>query len=99
MPKSVSNTSSTDKTSRYSKMNGSSGGGPFDLAHVDPVLLASMLRSVIQEGDAVLLGLTRDQGALCLQLLSSDCSDKFYDATPEAFEDRCRAILEVLGVN
>lgn len=82
---------------KYQKAATSSGSahGVEALQEVDPALLHSAVCAVLQAGDAVLLGTTRDGGAVAMQLYSGDSLDKLYCATLEELQDALRGVLSV----
>lgn len=66
-----------------------------DITDVDAELLRDAISAVLLEGDAFLIGLTSDQGAIATRVLSEAGKEVWYDATTEAFESTLRALRDI----
>lgn len=68
-----------------------------DVYQVDGELLRDAIAHVVLEGDAILFGMTRDQTALKVQLLTEGGSEELYVGTTESLEDALRIVRDVQG--
>lgn len=65
-----------------------------DMFELDGELLRDAIAAVVLEGDAILFGMTTDQGAVSTKILAEDGGARFYSATTEALEITLRAIRD-----
>lgn len=85
---------------RTAPKSGKWGGGTeltphaLDLTEIDAELLRDAVVAVCLEGDAIILGLTSDQGAAAVRILSNEGKEAFYAATTEALEFILRALRD-----
>lgn len=70
------------------------GSHSLNMFEVDGELLRDAIARIVIEGDAVLFGMTRDQSAVKLQLLTDGGSEEFYAGTTEALEDALRVVRD-----
>lgn len=70
------------------------GSHALNMFEVDGELLRDAIAHVVIEGDAVLFGMTRDQSAVKLQLLTDGGSEELYAGTTEALEDALRVVRD-----
>lgn len=57
-----------------------------DMFALDGELLRDALAHIVLEGDAVLIGLTSDQGALCIRVMSDAGKEVFYPTSTQSVE-------------
>jgi hypothetical protein len=59
----------------------------------DKALLLQAIVEITSDGDAILLGSTRDGGSLVLTICSGDERIKFYMRTPEEIDSQLRELI------
>lgn len=64
---------------------------------LDPALVHQAITAVIRAGDAILVGTTRDGGAVAMQLYSGDALDKLYGATAEELAEVLQGVYDAAG--
>lgn len=64
------------------------------LSAVDQSLLASALHAVVSDGAALMVSATRDQGAICLTLLSGETRHRVYPSTVQELDQALRDLIE-----
>jgi hypothetical protein len=64
----------------------------------DPKLLHLVIAAVVDNGDAVVLGRTRDGGAVVLTILSGDEKHKFYSTNNGELADNLNLIRREYGI-
>jgi len=69
-----------------------------DYATVDPHWLRNVIQSVICDGSAIMLGRTRDEGALMIRIWCGDEQEKQYITRPDDIVPVVEEMLEDLGV-
>lgn len=76
---------SSNSGSKYTRSRRGSGSahGARALAECSPALLQSTIVSVLESGDAITLGTTRDGGAVSIALYSDGVVEKLYGASLE----------------
>jgi hypothetical protein len=59
--------------------------------------LLGAISKVVDAGDAVIVGSTRDGGAVCITVLSGDDREKLYASSEEELGRICEALLDAYG--
>lgn len=98
MPKSSQNDLPTD--GKYApKTTGATGPrGAAALDQVEAELVRTAIVAVLTAGDAILLGTTRDGGAVAMQLYSGDNIDKLYGSGTGELSTLLQGLVEAAQV-
>lgn len=82
---------------RYAPLrsNNAATRGPLALADVEPELVRDVIGEVLMKGDAMMFGQTKDGGAVCIVMYSSDAVDKLYCATAGELQDALQGIRDI----
>jgi hypothetical protein len=80
---------------RYGSSQSTAGDarGAAALALTTAELLRETVTAVLNAGDAILIGTTRDGGAVAIQLFSGDRVDRLYAATLEELQETLQGVL------
>lgn len=84
----------TSGSGKWSKYRNSKPSGSMDWADCDATLLCATVSAIVLDGDAVLLGGTRDGGTLVLTLISGDDRLKFYAKSAEEMNGHLQEIRD-----
>lgn len=95
MPKSAGNDSSGPGKYAKPSVSGGTVHGAEAFQDVDPLTVHTCLCAVLMAGDGILLGTTRDGGAVVIQMFSGDATDKLYASTALELEDVLQGIQDV----
>lgn len=79
-----------------SKMDAGNVHGAEALADISATVMRDAIAAVLTQGDAILLGCTRDGGAVAIALYSGEAVDKMYASTPEEVQELFQGILDLL---
>lgn len=69
------------------------------LMEINAELIQECLHAVVQAGDAMLVGTSRDGGTLVIQMFSGDASDKLYASTAEELTLTLEGIREAASTS
>ncbi len=79
---------------RYSSIGDSNGSGKLAIDAIGSENIGDMVKAVLQVGDAVLFGITRDGGSVRVILMSGDEKQSEYLASSVEMDTFCKRVWE-----